>query len=141
MIFKTTKPHFTLLITFMLLIGLSGCSMTGGSADSGDSDASNEAARAEAEKEIETAMAKIPASSPLSKVELGMSDTRVRKLIGDPDDSTSYQTGKAWIPFYYGTDVARTDWLYDGQGRVVFSINRYSGQFKVINVMYDPDQK
>ena len=141
MTLKLSKTNCTFLFTILLIIGLSGCSMTGGSGDDGGSDASNEAARAEAEKEIKTAMAQIPKSSPLSKIELGMSDTRVRKLIGDPDDSTSYQTGKAWIPFYYGTDVARTDWIFDGQGRVVFSINRYSGQFKVINVMYDPDVK
>ena len=135
---KNNKLNSSFLITLLLVFGLAGCVATG---DSAESDAANEEARIAAEQEIAAKMAKIPKSSPLSKVELGMSDTRVRSLIGDPQDSTSYQTGKAWIPFYYGTDVMRTDWIYDGEGRVVFSINRYSGQHKVINVTHDPDVK
>ena len=30
--------------------------------------------------------------------------------------------------------------MYKGKGRVVFSRNRYSGQLKVINVIYNPDE-
>ncbi len=81
-----------------------------------------------------------PAGSPLSKVTVGMTDIDVRKVLGEPDRSNSYQTGKAWIPFYYGPDTARSDWMYDGQGRVVFSRNRYSGGLKVVNVIYNPSE-
>lgn len=84
-------------------------------------------------------MAAIPKSSPLSQIELGITDTRVRKLAGEPDDSTRYQTGKQWISFYFGSDTHREDLLYHAQGRVVFSINRYSGNHKVIKVTYEPD--
>ncbi len=80
----------------------------------------------------------VPASSPLAKVELGMTDVDVRKAIGEPDTSRSYMTGKAWIPYYYGSDTARTAWTYAGQGEVIFSRNRYSGGLKVIRVDYDP---
>lgn len=124
-----------LLIILLILFGLSGCAATGGSSDKSEV---SEEERASAEAEIKAAMAAIPTESPLSKIELGMSDTRVRDLIGSPNDSEAYQTGKAWIPFYYGSDVARTEYIYRGEGRVVFSINRYSGQLKVINVLYDP---
>ena len=47
-------------------------------------------------------------------------------------------TGKAWIPFYFGPDATRTDWMYKGQGRVVFSRNKYSGALKVIRILYNP---
>jgi hypothetical protein len=49
-------------------------------------------------------------------------------------------TGKGWIPFYYGPDTSRTDYLYKGIGRVVFSRNRYSGQLKVINLLHNPSE-
>ena len=39
-----------------------------------------------------------PAGSPLTKVEAGMNDVEVRKILGDPDDANAYMTGKAWIP-------------------------------------------
>jgi hypothetical protein len=81
-----------------------------------------------------------PAGSPLAKVELGMNDAEVRKILGDPDDSNAYMTGKAWIPFYYGPDTHRSDWMYKSQGRVVFSRNRWSGSMKVIRVLYNPNE-
>jgi hypothetical protein len=49
-------------------------------------------------------------------------------------------TGKAWIPFYYGGDTYRTDWMYKGKGRVVFSRNQWSGALKVIRVMHNPNE-
>ena len=49
-------------------------------------------------------------------------------------------TGKAWIPFDYGPDTARIDWMYTGKGRVVFSRNRYTGAPKVIKVFYNPNE-
>lgn len=81
-----------------------------------------------------------PPGSPLAKIELGMNDTDVRRILGQPTDANAYQTGKSWIPFYYGTDTSRTDWIYRGVGRVVFSRNQYSGGLKVIRVDYNPDE-
>jgi hypothetical protein len=80
-----------------------------------------------------------PAGSPLSKVEIGMSDAQVRGILGEPDGANSYPTAKGFMPYYYGGDTTRTDWVYSGQGRVVFTINRYSGALKVIRVDYDPN--
>ena len=79
-----------------------------------------------------------PADSPLSKITLGMNDAEVRKILGDPDNSNAYMTGKVWIPFYYGPDTHRSDWMYRRKGRVVFSRNRYSGGLKVIRVLHNP---
>ena len=82
-------------------------------------------------------IAAVPESSPLAKITIGMSDSDVRKLLGEPSDQRAYLTGKSWIPFYYGPDTSRTDYIYDGIGRVVFSRNQYSGQLKVIDVVAD----
>jgi len=91
-----------------------------------------------AEPVPKTSYTNAPEGSKLAKVGAGMNDAQVRKVMGDPDNNNAYMTGKAWIPFYYGPDTHRTDWMYEGQGRVVFSRNRYSGALKVIRVHYDP---
>ena len=82
----------------------------------------------------------VPAGSALAKVNVGMNDAQVRKALGDPDNANGYMTGKAWIPFYYGPDTHRTDWMYKGKGRVVFSRNHYSGSLKVIRVLHNPNE-
>lgn len=81
-----------------------------------------------------------PAGSDLAEIEEGMDPTRVQSILGAPDHQHSYPTGKSWIPFYYGSDLERTEWRYRGQGRVVFSRNRWSGALKVIRVLYNPDE-
>lgn len=81
-----------------------------------------------------------PAGTPFAEVQKNMDDNAVRKILGNPDRANAYMTGKAFIPFYFGSDVARTDWFYSGQGRVVFSRNRYTGALKVIEILYDADE-
>jgi hypothetical protein len=81
-----------------------------------------------------------PAGSLLSKVSVGMDDTEVRKLIGEPTNVQGYVTGKQFIPYYYGPDTSRVDYKYKAQGRVVFTRNRYSGTLKVVRVDYDPSE-
>lgn len=111
------------ILILISTLALVGCASDGGSGGSAGS-----------------AEVAVPESSPLSKVSMGMDDAQVRKTLGDPDDSSSYMTGKQWIPFYFGPDTHRTDWLYKGQGRVVFSRNQYSGGLKVINVLYNSNE-
>jgi outer membrane protein assembly factor BamE (lipoprotein component of BamABCDE complex) len=79
-----------------------------------------------------------PASSPMSQITPGMSDVDVRKILGEPTRTRSYQTGKAFIPWYVGSDTARTAYTYAGQGEVVFSNSRYSGGLSVVRVDYNP---
>lgn len=81
-----------------------------------------------------------PSGSSLAKVQRGMSAEQVREILGEPTSTNAYMTGKAFIPFYYGTDTARTDWKYKGLGRVVFSRNQYTGSLKVIRVDYNPNE-
>ncbi len=83
----------------------------------------------------------IPASSKLAKVEVGMSQQQVRKAIGEPDDIRGYPTGKSWIPWYFGGDTYRMDWLYSGEGKVILSnTNRWTRSMKVKEIHYDPNQ-
>ena len=79
-----------------------------------------------------------PIDSVLIKIKKGMTSDTVVSILGAPADVTSYQTGKRWMPFYYGPDTSRTDFIYSGLGRIVFSNSRYSGGSKVIRITYDP---
>lgn len=60
-------------------------------------------------------------NNPLSQIKTGMTKKQVRDLVGQPSDENSYESGKRWIPWYYGNDARRTSWYYKGQGQVVFA--------------------
>lgn len=69
-------------------------------------------------------------NSKFAKLEIGMSMKEVTDLIGQPTDSGAYVTGKAWIPFYLGSDRHRYEFVYKDQGRLIFaggSIGNFSG--------------
>jgi predicted small secreted protein len=59
--------------------------------------------------------------SKFTKLQIGMSMKQVTDLIGRPNDQGAYVTGKAWIPFYYGSDRYRHELVYKSQGRLIFS--------------------
>ena len=79
-----------------------------------------------------------PPKSPFSKIEIGMSPSRVHELIGPPTDTIHYPTGKQFIPFYHGSDSWRTEDLYKGQGRITYTGR---GEQSVYRVAYDPEEK
>jgi hypothetical protein len=91
----------------------------------------------------EASMASMPASSPLAQVKPGMTFKAVRGVLGPPTDETSYPSGKAFMPFYFGHDARREEWYYKGAGRVVFAAgNVFGGQSDgdVIRIEYDPSE-
>lgn len=61
------------------------------------------------------------ANSGFTKLQIGMSTKQVTDLIGPPDDQGAYVTGKAFIPFYFGSDQHRYEFVYKGQGRLIFA--------------------
>lgn len=75
-----------------------------------------------------------PAGSPFSKLRLGMSKQQVKDLIGQPTDMKLYSTGKAWIPYYFGTDIHRWEYFYKGQGRLTIASD------KLYRIIYDPTE-
>lgn len=82
-----------------------------------------------------------PASSPFSQIKEGMSQKQVQDILGPPTDQANYQTGKAFIPFYFGNDVMRFEQYYKGMGRIVFTGVGIGGvNLRVKNVIYDPSE-
>jgi len=60
-------------------------------------------------------------NSRFSRLQIGMSARQVTDLAGPPTDQGAYVTGKAFIPFYFGSDRHRYEMTYKGQGRLVFA--------------------
>jgi hypothetical protein len=61
------------------------------------------------------------AGSKFSQLQIGMGVQQVINLLGQPSDQGAYLTGKAWIPFYFGSDRSRYEAVYKGQGRLIFA--------------------
>lgn len=131
---KTLRTPLVLALALSALL-LGACASDGGSGEasqSGKSETKN--------GDYPAGYTAPPADSKFAEIKKDDSEYDVRKILGEPDDANAYMTGKAWIPFYFGSDVARTDWFYTGQGRIVFSRNRYTGALKVIKILYNADE-
>ena len=59
--------------------------------------------------------------SKFTQLQIGMSTKQVMDLVGTPTDQGAYMTGKAWIPFYFGSGRHRHELAYKGQGRLIFA--------------------
>jgi hypothetical protein len=124
-----TKP---LRIGLFLLIGIiTACAST---SNNSTIPSSNNA-------EAQQIIGNIPSNSPFAKIKVGMSSKQVHDLIGEPTDTASHTTGKAFIPFYFGKDVMRTEDLYKGLGRIVYTGAGIGGiNFKVYQIIYDTNE-
>ena len=60
-------------------------------------------------------------NSRFTRLQIGMGMREVLDLVGPPTDQGAYVTGKAWIPFYFGSDRYRHELVYKGQGRLIFA--------------------
>jgi hypothetical protein len=68
--------------------------------------------------------------SPFPQLKIGMGIRQVMDICGPPSDQGAYVTGKAYIPFYFGSDRSRYELYYKGWGRLIFaggSIGNYGG--------------
>lgn len=61
------------------------------------------------------------AGSRFTRLTIGMGMRQVTDIAGQPTDQGAYVTGKAWIPFYFGSDRYRHELVYKGQGRLIFA--------------------
>lgn len=130
-----------------LTMALGGCASKTDSASSSKSSSESTAtatATSKSTSSTSTAAVKtvpVLAGSSLSKIEIGMTDAEVRALLGEPASIRSYPTGKNWIPFYFGGDTYRFDWIYSKTGRVIFAnTNRFSRSIKVVEVIDNPEE-
>jgi hypothetical protein len=56
-----------------------------------------------------------------TQLKIGMTAKQAMDIVGQPTDQGAYVTGKAWIPFYFGSDRYRYEMAYKGQGRLIFA--------------------
>jgi hypothetical protein len=60
--------------------------------------------------------------SKFAKLQIGMSTAEVQTVFDRvPDRSHTYESGKRWIPFYFGNDARRMQVLYRGEGCLIFT--------------------
>lgn len=61
------------------------------------------------------------ADSKFAKLQIGMTMREVSNLIGAPDNIDRHETGKRWIPFYFGNDAQRMEVIYKGEGCLTYT--------------------
>jgi hypothetical protein len=86
----------------------------------------------------------ISPSSKFAKLQIGMSTSEVQDQLGRvPDRSHTYESGKRWIPFYFGNDARRTQVLYKGEGCLIFTGGNVWGAAggDLIQIHADPSGK
>ncbi|MCU0761757.1 MAG: hypothetical protein MUF76_01960 [Hydrogenophaga sp.] len=78
--------------------------------------------------------------SRFAQLQIGMQMLPVQRLIGIPDAQYAHETGKRWIPFYFGTDSRRMITLYRGEGCLTFTGGRDwgGGGQELIRIEVDP---
>ena len=59
--------------------------------------------------------------SNFPQLQIGMSLKQATDIVGQPTDQGAYITGKAFIPFYFGSDRHRYELVYKGRGRLIFA--------------------
>lgn len=80
-------------------------------------------------------------NSKFAKLQIGMSMRQVVDIAGQPTDQGGYITGRAFIPFYFGSDRHRFEMAYKGQGRLVFaggSLGDFTGG-NLIWIIHNPN--
>jgi len=60
-------------------------------------------------------------NSKFNKLQIGMGMKQSMDLAGTPTDQGAYISGKAFIPFYFGSDRYRYELVYKGMGRLIFA--------------------
>ncbi len=82
------------------------------------------------------------AGSRFSRLQIGMSMKQVTDIAGQPTDAGAYITGRAFIPFYFGSDRHRYEMVYKGQGRLIFAggtLGNYTGG-NLIWIIHNPNE-
>lgn len=79
-------------------------------------------------------------NSKFAKVKIGMTLAEVNNLIGAPDNLSNHETGKRWIPFYYGNDVQRMQVMYKSEGCLTYTGGNHfgGGGNELIRIEVDP---
>ena len=82
----------------------------------------------------------IPPNSKWAKLQIGMEQPEVERILGVSHEVRHTPTGKAFIPFYYGTDRFRYEVVYRGQGSVSYTGGSWgAGRGVMMMINYDPN--
>jgi hypothetical protein len=82
------------------------------------------------------------AGAKFTKLKIGMPYAEAIDLVGSPTDEGAYVTGKAFIPFYFGSDRGRWEAAYKGQGRLIFSLQSGFGTGRYLTwVIYNQNER
>ncbi|MBU1363974.1 MAG: hypothetical protein KKE51_09160 [Gammaproteobacteria bacterium] len=81
----------------------------------------------------------IPPGSKWAKLQIGMHQSEVERILGTTSNIRGYVTAKAWIPFYFGGDSHRYEAVYAGQGSVAYTGGSFGGgQGILMMINFDP---
>ncbi len=86
---------------------------------------------------------KIAPNSRFAKVKIGMSIAEVTELIKEPNDTVRHETGKRWIPWYFGNDAQRMQAYYAGDGCLTYAAGNAFGRggSNLIRISVDATRK
>lgn len=79
--------------------------------------------------------------SKFAQLEIGMSMQDVQEILDRaPDRFHTYESGKRWIPFYFGNDATRLQALFRGEGCLIFTGGNVwgGGGSELIQIEVDP---
>lgn len=65
--------------------------------------------------------------SRFSRLQIGMTMEEVQSKIGSGDGVVRHETGKRWIPFYYGNDAQRVQVRYRNEGCLTYTAGNVFG--------------
>ncbi len=81
----------------------------------------------------------IPPGSKWARLQIGMHQSEVERILGVTPNIRAYVTAKAWIPFYFGGDSHRYEAVYAGQGSVAYTGGSWGGgQGILMMINFDP---
>ena len=67
-------------------------------------------------------------NAKFARLAIGMSMDETQKLMGRaPDQWHTYESGKRWIPYYFGNDARRMQAHYKGEGCLIFTAGNLWG--------------
>jgi hypothetical protein len=79
--------------------------------------------------------------SKFSKLSIGMSMKEATDVAGQPTDQGAYVSGKAFIPFYFGSGGTRYEMAYKGTGRLIFAQgSRFSSSYYLVWIIHSANE-
>lgn len=80
--------------------------------------------------------------SKFSRIQIGMGKTQIQDIIGPPTDSHAHDTGKEFIPFYFGGDTTEIDAHYKGEGILTYASRRMGDTaYVLLRMKVDPTEQ